>query len=428
MTSIFPAEIVHEFMYFINEDQEGTKTLLSCSLVSQTWCAIAWSYLYVQAALDLVSGTTASPLITTVTMFPHIRAHIHRLFLTVPQLTWRASVSAVSVLGDFPSLRSLQIRPSRFGVRLRGSEGLVENLHLVLSSRFLTSLDLSEIWDLPIEILYRCVALEKLFIKRVTFTIPKPGSEDENDITRNRSEERPFLRSFVLSTQDQDDCQILDFLLSPVSPFDISKLQVFMGLDRRDTDSSYEDHCKFISHVSPTLETILIDPAPSCLSKSLRNPLGPLKPHKLRKISSITLVTMQVPFHSLDAFPWAMALLSGLPTPEILHDITLLCDLAWYDSGEFTLYQGGWLELDALLTRFYNLKRVYVKCYSVSHWGTDNLVSRLNSLLPTSFNKGILFVECSSSDRIYTSSMEHKLMVDTLGGLHPAYINEYRGY
>ncbi len=110
----------------------------------------------------------------------------------------RHGASAVSVFSDFPSLRSLQLRPGNIGVGLIGYEGLAENLHPILSSRFLTSLDLSEIWNIPIKILYQCVALQKLFIKRVTFTIPKPEEEEENDITKHRLEGRPFLRSLVL--------------------------------------------------------------------------------------------------------------------------------------------------------------------------------------------------------------------------------------
>ncbi|TFK59281.1 hypothetical protein BDN72DRAFT_884007 [Pluteus cervinus] len=410
MASIFPAEIIHEFILHINEDSERKKTLLSCNLVSQTWYAITRPYLYSQVALIFDRNTTkANYLPIVLSRSPRIRAYVHHLSVSI-----LSTPPKRAPLHHFPSLRSLQIYSGLHDGRRVLNLDIITNIHPFLISKVLTSLSLSDLWHVPFRLFRQCVALEKLSLTRVTVYMPRSEIEDIDDVmgcqsdtedeechTRCQLGERPFLKSFVFFTREEDS-SVLDAFLSAVSPVNLSRLETFMGLDRSNKIRSYEDHCKFISHVSSSLKNVLIDPPSACL----QDPLLSFKPHELRNISHISLAVVQEPAEDLNALPWVIEFLSGLPNPETVHIVTLLCDLEDHTENDFTFHSRGWSELDTLLTQFPNLERVDLKFYDEPY---DNvareLVSWIRSQLPTLIGRGILFVEYSS-DVTYTGSLE----------------------
>ncbi|TFK68561.1 hypothetical protein BDN72DRAFT_949505 [Pluteus cervinus] len=387
MATIFPAEIVHEFLLHINEDNERKKTLLSCSLVSQAWRTIAQPYFYSRVALILDRHTTkAKYLPIALVKSPRIRTYVHHLSVSILNTPPKRAP-----LHRFPSLQSLQIYSGVDGRRVLNLD-LTTNIHPFLSSKVLTSLSFSDLWHVPIRLFRHCVALEKLSLRRVTVIMPKSDAEDEDCVPGCHVGERPYLKSLVLSTREQEDSRILDAFLSAFSPVNLSRFETFMGLDRSNEIRSYDDHCNFISHVSNTLKNISIDPPTTCL----RDPLVLLKPHELRKISHITLAVVQDPTPDLDALPWAIAFLSGLPNSETLQALTLLCDLEGHTNNDFAFHSRGWSELDTLLTRFCNLQRVDLKFYDEPNDDVAReLVSWIRSQLPTLSGRGILFVEYS---------------------------------
>ena len=163
MVSTFPSEIMLEFMFYINEDHERLKTLLYCCLISETWYVIAQPYLYSQVTLS-IDDTPPNSLINTLSNFH--RDHVHHLLLKISQAMAISASSFLPAPGDFPSLRSLQIHPPGFGMILIRSQEFIANLRPVLSSRLLTSLDLSQLAGVPTEILYQCHALQRLSSKK----------------------------------------------------------------------------------------------------------------------------------------------------------------------------------------------------------------------------------------------------------------------
>ncbi|TFK62772.1 hypothetical protein BDN72DRAFT_848328 [Pluteus cervinus] len=393
--SRFPAEIIGQFLLHINEDTEQVENLRSCSLVSQTWCSITQPFLYNRVVLNLEEAEEASSLADILSKSPHIRAYIRHLILTeVSNLG-----PIVAFLDPLPSLESLQLQSySRpYNLATHG-EGVVA-LEPLLSSRCLTSLRLSDIIDFPVQLLRPCLALEHLAIRHVTFSTSGLDADDAW---------RLFLKSLLLSTGFVQMSEPIDWLLSPVCPFDLSRLETFIGLDKSGVNNVYESHCRFISHVSPSLKTVLISPPNSSIAVGHTNPLGILQPQRLRVISSITITVRQDPDPSenVNTLPWLIAFLSGLPNPETLHDLTLNCDLWYEDYPHFTSISEGWLEIDALLNRFHNLKRVHVECYDEAdeEMGKD-LASWLFTQLPTSHNRGILSIEYSD-DHPYMNSLE----------------------
>ena len=122
-----------------------------------------------------------------------------------------------------------------------------------------------------------------------------------------------------------------------------------------------------------------------------------LKPHELRSISHITLAVVQEPSEDLNALPWAIAFLSGIPNPETVHVVTLLCDLEEHADNDFTFHSRGWSELDVLLNRFHDLQQVELKFYNERNEDLARaLASWVRSQLPTLIGRGILSIEYSS--------------------------------
>ncbi|TFK60880.1 hypothetical protein BDN72DRAFT_850193 [Pluteus cervinus] len=395
-----PAEIVEQFICHLNEDPDRLKTLLSCSLVSQTWCAITRPFLYSRLALDFDENRTS--LADVISASSHLRTYVHHLLIT-------SAAPIVSALGDLPSLRSLQIRSSR-GQSLTVNREFARNLWSLLSSRHLTSLELSDLDTFPARIFYHCLALQNLAIRHVTFEFPTSNSDQNEELVTSQLKERPVLKSLILSTQYREGSDTLHWLLGPLSPFDFSQLETFIGLDRCDLDRSYEAHCTFISHVAHSLKTVLIDPPTSSLTEDIQDPLGALEPKNLQKISSITVSVIQEPGDALSTLPFLIALLSGLPNPETLHEITLLCDLYEHAFRGFDFHSQGWKELDSLLLGFPNLKRVHLKCYDESDDQiAATLVSWFYDQLPRLVSRDILVIDYFP-DLTYTKSMQQQLM------------------
>ncbi|TFK59943.1 hypothetical protein BDN72DRAFT_905400 [Pluteus cervinus] len=394
MPPTFPAEIVHEFMLRVNEDRERIDTLLSCSLVSQIWCALARPYLYTQVVLNVEHGRVqkATAFTSTLTKFPHFRTYIHRLLLVVPYTPSDSSVSVMAALGDLASLQSLRIRPIVV-YDMADDDKLQKHLPPLLSSKSLTFLELSDIQHFQIDLLRLCSSLQTLALRRVEYSLT-PTSGAESETTGYWAEGWPALKSLILSTEEDGQSKMLSVFRSPRSPVDLSQLETFIGLDQCDTTKAYQDHCKFISHVSRTLKTVHIDPPSSYLREGVQAPHLPLELHKLQSISNMTLSIVQQPHRQRNALPWLISVLSGLPDPGTLRNLTLLCDLEDHSGNDFTFHAQGWSELDALLPRFHHLRRVHLKCYDERDAkAATELVSWLHSQLPILVNKGLLSVE-----------------------------------
>ncbi|TFK70665.1 hypothetical protein BDN72DRAFT_525054 [Pluteus cervinus] len=171
-------------------------------------------------------------------------------------------------------------------------------------------------------------------------------------------------------------------------------------MDESDLDKSYEAHCKFISCVSPTLKTVVIVPPIPTLFEGSVNRLGLLEPQKLGHISSITFSIVQDVKVGRDVLPWLVAFLSGLPNPEILRDITLLCELWGIIPETDTFSLGEWRELDSPLIRFPNLQRVHLECHNNEFNANQPRAIActvwFRSQLPMLNEKGILSIKFSA--------------------------------
>ncbi|TFK61757.1 hypothetical protein BDN72DRAFT_903821 [Pluteus cervinus] len=403
--TFFPAEIIEQFVLHLNEDTERIEALIACSLVSQTWCAIVQPFLYNPAVLDFDVPREAASLINAISKYSHIRSFIHQLLIVGSVTSIEPSNATLITLGDLPSLQSLRVRCSGRTV----NRALFVGLGPVFNSKSLTSLELSDLGNFPAELLYNCLALQNLAIRHVAFKLPTSSSALDAQLIRSQPKEPPVLKSLILSTQYREGSNTLEWLLSPLSPFDFSQLETFIGLDRCDMIKSYEAHCKFIAHTSHSLKTVLIDPPSSCLSEGLQDPLSGLEAQKLESISNMTISVLQEPRNQLSTLPWLIALLSGLPNPETLHELILLCDLYGHVAND-TFYTRGWSQMDALLTRFHNLQKVHLKCYDErDDQKAEDLVAWFHTQLPTLVDKGILFIECFT-DLTYTLRMETQLI------------------
>ncbi|TFK61755.1 hypothetical protein BDN72DRAFT_883014 [Pluteus cervinus] len=410
----FPQEVVEQFISYLNEDANRLKTLASCSLVSQIWCSITHPFLYSRLSLDI--GTLehgfATPLIDSISESSQIQASIRHFLITGSSFSTKLSLLTLSSLGHLPSLRSLHLRSdTSMGHSPKANPGLAASLQPMLSSRSLTSLELSHFGGFPAQSLYNCVALQRLAIWQVTFEFPpsESGSNIDKPAVVSPLKERPVLRSFILSSHSREGTVNLNWLRSPHSPFDLSQLETFIGVDRGNTAKSYEVHCKLISYASHSLKTVLIDPPTSCSTTGVQNPLGVLEPQKLQKITSLTLCIDQIP-RDYNSLPWLIAILSGLPNPETLHDLTLACDIDADPATGFSYFARGWSEVDALLGRFPNLQSVHVKCYDERvNEVANELIAWFYKLFPIWVSKGVLSVECFP-DGTYTRSMHQQLM------------------
>ncbi|TFK60882.1 hypothetical protein BDN72DRAFT_850194 [Pluteus cervinus] len=405
--ALIPPEIVEQFMWHINEDKDRTEPLLACSLVSHTWGSIARPFLYNNVFLD-ISRSQATTLIDIISKSSQIQAYIHHLLIGRTSNPPASPLSILSKLGSLPSLQSLQIRSSvRLSLHL--DRGFAMNLGSVLGSKSLTSLELSG-FNFPAELLYHCVALQNLAIRQVTFMSPSTSDIDQElHVPHLLAERRPILKSLILSTFHREGNENLNWLLSPLSPFDLSQLETFIGVDRGNMMSSYEAHCRLISHASHSLKTVLIDPPTSCITGDVQNPLGLLDPRKLQNISSITVAVTQT-LSQFNALPWLVLLLSGLPNPETLHELVLLCDLYKNTAGGFSAHSERWSDMDNLLNRFCNLQRLHLKCYDEPDDEVSQaMISWFHEMLPTWASKGVLSVECFH-DVTYTTSIHQRLM------------------
>ncbi|TFK70674.1 hypothetical protein BDN72DRAFT_838625 [Pluteus cervinus] len=392
--STFPAEIIEKFVFHINEDTERINTLRSCILVSQTWYQIAQPFVYRRMSLEVDDEDEVKSVVDLLSNHPHIRTYIHHLVI-VGLLDFAATAFN---LGSLPSLRSLHIQ-SRSGPRgekysMTEDPDLAKSIYPIMGSQFLTSLQMSHVHDVPAQLLRQCVALQALAIRHTTFS-----RNSETNVEQQIALKRLVISNTRhISVEDVNDT--VTWLLSPRSPFVFSQLETYMGLhDNEDPQVSYEAQCKFISHVSPSLKTILIIPPPSSTYRSyrlrdLQNSLDSLEPQKLQNVTSITTVARQNPRNPSD-LPWLITLLSLLPRPEILHDLTILCWLHLSDLKEVDLdrHSEKWSGLDALLTHFHHLRRVHLECYT----GRNDTITRdrvpwLLSALPRLNERGILSI------------------------------------
>ncbi|TFK70664.1 hypothetical protein BDN72DRAFT_838613, partial [Pluteus cervinus] len=393
--SSFPAEIIGNFILHINEDTERIENLLSCSLVSHTWCSFAQPFLYNRVVLNVRQEEKSLRLVNLLSQSPHIRVYIRRFAIT----GLSTSGPPIPTFGALPSLQMLKIESyiRRYDF-LAHEEGLA-SLSSLLGSKCLTTLLLVDIENFPVQLLRQCLALQHLAIRHVTFSMS--GLDADNRW-------RLPLKSFTISTGyvRAPASATINWFLSPACLFDLSQLETFIGLDRSGTDELYDVHCRFIAHVSSSLKTVLIAPQNLSSEVGRPNPLVSLEPQRLRNISSITILVTQDPFDGLNTLPWVIALLSGLPNPETLHDLTLFCDLWDHDQSDFTFHSKGWKELDVLLIRFHNLERVHVECFDeTDEQIAKDLVSWLFSQLSASQGRGILSIKCSDH-RWYWNNME----------------------
>ncbi|TFK70678.1 hypothetical protein BDN72DRAFT_958639 [Pluteus cervinus] len=379
--SRFPAEIIEQFILHINEDEGRINNLHSCSLVSQTWGTISQRFLFSQVTLN--GPRKAQSLAVILSKSPHIQGYIHHLVITNEYNL----ATIITILSTLSSLKSLQLRVHRRYAPTSLARELCQ--HHIPSSSTLTSLQLSNLIDFPVQFLFRWASLRHLSLKYVTFSTS--DSAGDAKVIDSPLGGQFALKSLILWTSRTGGDS---WLISPHCPFDFSQLDRFIGLDRSDMDSSYEAHCKFISRVSSSLKTVLIVPPKSSRMAGFGNPLGLLEPQKLWHISSVTISIFQHLGEGVNTLPWLVAFLSGLPNRETLHDLTLLCDLWGPPTGSSHL--GDWCEIDALLARFHNLQRVHLKCYDEGDDNRTEICSRwLLSQFPKLNEKRILSIKFS---------------------------------
>ncbi|TFK64191.1 hypothetical protein BDN72DRAFT_963371 [Pluteus cervinus] len=385
--SIFPVELIEDIIAHIYGEYrrlEKPVVLYQCALVCRTWRTISQSFIFSEillspnlhdAKLEILRGNS------------YLSLCVRTLWLG-----YNGGVDGgEEFLNLLPKVRELYILEyGLFSSLLKGpsSEGFLKNL---------TSLGLEgSATPFPVQLFYYCYSLRELKIRKAVV---------KNDSIQNLPSNGPVsrLRSIHISGDASSHMEILQWMLTPQSPFDLTALTTFRTSDRSDELETYTLIQEVVGLCAPTLQDIMIDP-PTCLA--IQNPsLTPgslLYPSTLSNLRVITIsVIYEVSDHT-NFIPWMTTFFSLLPISNRLEEIRIPCIFRDYidelEEGRIQMDLYGWEALDTTLTSGHlRLKRV---AFAICKYGPGNseiLGSLLRESLPRLNENGILDVEISTA-------------------------------
>ncbi|TFK70107.1 hypothetical protein BDN72DRAFT_959023 [Pluteus cervinus] len=385
--SIFPVELIENILAHVYAEYrplENPVVLHQCALVCRTWRTISQSFIFSEILLS------ASHLDNKIKILRG-NSCLHRYIRTL----WLGNDGGIcgveAILNVLPRVQELYVLEYGLATVLidgPAAERVLGNL---------TSLAL-EGSPIPFWIgtFYYCHSLRELKMRNSTFDVA-----DTQKFPRNRAITR--LHSLHISGTASSHMEILQWMLTPQCPFDLTALTTFRTSDRSDELESYAWIQEIVKLCAPTLQDIMIDPPtsiagpnPSLTSGSL------LYPSTLFNLRVITISIMQERYDYTNYIPWMTTFFSLLPIFNRLEEIRI----PYMFRDHFDELEEGRIQIDlydlealdtTLTSSHLELKRVVFAIYKHSRCEFKILGPLLRELLPRLNEKGVLEIEISTT-------------------------------
>ncbi|TFK68429.1 hypothetical protein BDN72DRAFT_841811 [Pluteus cervinus] len=309
----FLPELVEAVLGHIDKENELLEARHICSVVSRTWSSAARPPLFSEVHLNNKSlspetdrGVISSRILAE---SPHTLKWINKLVLSASLDVPNSILADVArATTNLQSFNLSQETPTDSNL----DRDFASALPNTLSSIRLTTISLFGIRNFPIQLFRHCIVLGHLTIKDCTFYSAK---ETPNILPATP---KPHLRFLLVSTPaHQHSINILEWLLTPHCPFDLSQLQVLFVADRSGQLNAYDVVCQFVSMVSSTLKHLFLDPIAALDESSFS--LFPAA-------NLLNLQTLEVSITQREGghdAQWAVYCLSHLPRPRMLACLVL---------------------------------------------------------------------------------------------------------
>ncbi|TFK64200.1 hypothetical protein BDN72DRAFT_963379 [Pluteus cervinus] len=258
--------------------------------------------------------------------------------------------------------------------------------------RNLTSLGLSEIGSIPVQIFYHCHSLHDLKFDRSTLQV---------DIQERSPIHSPIssLHCLHIAGDSLPRMHILEWMLTPQCPFDLKALTTLRIADHSDELKAYGWTAKIVKLCASTLQDLMIDPPTSLAAQNPKlSTEFLLYPSTLSNLRIITISIIQEIGDYTNYVPWMNAFFSSLPVPNRLEEIHIPCLFTYrtpdtedaHITADIPLY--GWEALDTILSSSdFKLKRVVFGVYGLGKPSTPTtLASSFRESLPRLNGNGIL--------------------------------------
>ncbi|TFK64198.1 hypothetical protein BDN72DRAFT_846815 [Pluteus cervinus] len=383
--SILPAELIEdilEHVYGEYRSPEAPSDLYRCALVSHTWRAISQSLIFSELLLCAAHEERVKTLL--VAQSCHFRQYVRKAWIkddggsdSIKEfLNWLPNIQGLYVLCCGPISKSFE-HPSSEAISIL---------------RNLTSLGLSTLTSFPVELFYHCCSLRELKINGSTFDVDT--ADQERFSTHSSISSLHSLHvAGVLS-----DMRILEWMLTPQCPFELTALKTLRVSDRSDELQPYEWIQKIVRSCGPTLRDLMIDPPTSLVLQDPElTPESLLYPSTLSNLRVITISIWQEINNYTNYVPWMNAFVSSLPVPNRLEEIRIPTVFMFSRpdgndaqiEADMSVY--GWEALDTVLTLDHvKLKKVVFGVYGLDRPRGQILRSLLREKLPQLDGSGIL--------------------------------------
>ncbi|TFK64190.1 hypothetical protein BDN72DRAFT_846809 [Pluteus cervinus] len=386
--AVFPLELIENILAHAYAEYQPLKkplVLHQCALVCVEWRDIAQSFIFSEILLSADIPDEKLDIFRDNSRLPQ---YVRTLYLSCN----RGLDGGEQFLPLLPNVRQLCVL--NYGIvsaLLRGptAERFMGNL---------TSLCLegaaTPFWA---GVFYLCHSLRELEMTDAEFDF---------DETQDLAKDRPIsrLRSLGIAGDRESHMEILQWMLKPQSPFDLTGLTTFRTSNCLDCSEEFEPYSwiqQIIKLCASSLRDLEVRP-PTTLA--LQNPDltsgSLLYPSTLCNLRVFTISIMQETTGDvklMNYIPWMKTFFSLLPNSNRLEEIYISCtfmDYTNYDRVDEKIGFYDWEALDTMLTSsHFNLRRVVL---DIDRSGSGGLVISaplLREFLPGLTEKGILEIK-----------------------------------
>ncbi|TFK71589.1 hypothetical protein BDN72DRAFT_958008 [Pluteus cervinus] len=388
---------------------EVAPALLNCCLVSHTWRAFAQPLLFSEVLRRYPTrglSKLSDKLVGTLSTRSYLTKYITSLVVDIGDLS---DLSRKRLFDLIPHVHELFL-VARSSPTVKPDLNLAHMWANIRPSSRLTTLCLSTVDDIPIEILYHLSALKRLHLIDVGMRdVSREDGSLDSDFCPVETKTIKLSDLYFFTQLEPTDINLLHWFLNPQCAFDLSELStchIIYIPSNPDSDKHNQVLIEqfFLSVNTHVIRDIAFAPPPNLLSEESNFP----RYEAFRNFSSLRSVKLVLDESSKTEktfIEWVVLhFLPQLPHPDQLEE--LLIPLSFGDDASYdaSLASSGWSSLDSLLSldsgTFSNLNRVQIVLY---HPKKQNIYLRyhidaitfkrsIRSLLPRLDEKGILQV------------------------------------